>query len=84
MVTSAWSDPNDAERNIAWTRELFAAMGPHLAGTTYVNYLGGDEGLDGVRAAYGAKLERLALLKLKYDPENVFRMNQNLMLAARQ
>ena len=44
VVTSAWSDPKDAERNIAWTRELFDAMRPFAAQGAYVNYLGGDEG----------------------------------------
>ena len=78
VVTSAWSDPADTERNIRWTRDLFAAMGPFIADASYVNYLGGDEGAEGLRAAYGAKFERLSLLKLKYDPRNVFRMNQNV------
>jgi hypothetical protein len=79
VVTSAWSDPMDSERNIAWTRELFDAMRPFMAEAAYVNYLGGDEGADGLRAAYGAaKLERLMLLKMKYDPTNLFRMNQNV------
>jgi FAD/FMN-containing dehydrogenase len=83
VVTSAWSDPNDTEQNVAWTRELFAAMRPFLSDATYVNYLGGDEGVDGVRAAYGAKFERLTILKAKFDPNNMFRMNQNLAPAAR-
>jgi FAD/FMN-containing dehydrogenase len=78
VVTSAWSDPKDAERNIAWTRELFDAMRPFAAQGAYVNYLGGDEGTDGLKAAYGAKLARLAALKAKFDPTNLFRMNQNI------
>jgi len=78
VVTSAWSNPKDAERNIAWTRELFEAMRPFAASGAYVNYLGGDEGLDGLKAAYGAKLDRLAALKAKFDARNMFRMNQNI------
>jgi FAD/FMN-containing dehydrogenase len=78
VVTSAWSDPNDSERNIAWTREFFDAMRPFAAKGAYVNYLGGDEGVDGLKAAYGAKLQRLAALKAKFDPTNLFRMNQNI------
>jgi FAD/FMN-containing dehydrogenase len=78
VVTSAWLDPKDAEQNIAWTRELFAALRPFAAPGAYVNYLGGDEGVEGLKAAYGAKLERLAALKTKYDPKNLFRMNQNI------
>jgi FAD/FMN-containing dehydrogenase len=78
VVTSAWSDPKDTEQNIAWTRELFGAMRPFAAQGAYVNYLGGDEGVDGLKAAYGAKLARLAALKAKFDPTNLFRMNQNI------
>ena len=78
VVTSAWSDPKDTERNVAWTRGLFTAMRPFVAPGAYVNYLGGDEGKEGIEAAYGAKLARLAVIKAKYDPTNLFRMNQNI------
>jgi FAD/FMN-containing dehydrogenase len=85
VVTSAWSDPRDTERNIAWTRGLFDAMRPFLADAAYVNYLGGDEGEEGLRASYGvAKLARLSALKMKYDPGNLFRMNQNVRPVAAQ
>jgi FAD/FMN-containing dehydrogenase len=79
VVTSAWSDPKDADRNIAWTRTFFEAMRPFAAGGAYVNYLGGDEGADGLKAAYGAKLARLGSLKAKFDPTNLFRMNLNIV-----
>jgi FAD/FMN-containing dehydrogenase len=83
VVTSAWSDPADTERNIAWTRGLYEAMRPFLATAAYVNYYTGDEGPEGLSAAYGeAKLARLAALKTKYDPDNLFRMNQNVPPAA--
>ena len=83
VVTSAWSDPADTERNVTWTRELYAAMRPFLADAAYVNYFAGDEGLAGLEAAYGTeKLRRLAQLKVKYDPNNRFRMNQNVTPAA--
>ena len=62
-----------------WTRDLFKAMRPFSAEGAYVNYLGGDEGLDGLRAAYGTKLTRLMTLKTKYDSANLFRMNQNIV-----
>jgi FAD/FMN-containing dehydrogenase len=82
LVTSGWRDPADTERNIRWTREFFDAMRPFLASGAYVNYLG-DEGPAGPRAAYGAgKYARLAALKMKYDPANLFRMNQNIEPAA--
>jgi FAD/FMN-containing dehydrogenase len=82
VVTSAWSDPKDAERNIDWTRDFFDAMRPFAAPGAYVNYLGGDEGADGLKAAYGAKLARLAALKAKFDPGNLFRMNLNIAPAS--
>jgi FAD/FMN-containing dehydrogenase len=78
VVTSAWPDANDSERNIAWTRELLDALRPYAAPAAYLNYLGGDEGLAGLQAAYGNKLERLAAIKAKYDPTNLFRFNQNI------
>ena len=78
VVTSAWSEPGDRERNIAWTREFFDAMQPFLAPTAYLNYLG-DDAQDRLVAAFGAeKYARLAALKSKYDPTNVFRINQNI------
>ena len=70
------------EKNISWTRAFFDAMRPFAAPGAYVNYLGADEGADGIKAAYGAKLVRLAALKAKFDPQNLFRMNQNIAPAA--
>ena len=75
---SLWSDPADDERNIEWTRELSQAMKPYTTGRAYLNFLG-DEGQARVRAAFGPeKYERLVALKDKWDPENVFRLNQNI------
>lgn len=78
VVTSAWSDPKDTDTNIAWTRDFFNAMRSFAGKGAYVNYLGGDEGADGLKAAYGAKLARLAELKARYDPTNLLRLNQNI------
>jgi hypothetical protein len=77
LILSQWPDPADTARNIEWTRAFFAAMRPHLENAVYVNNLG-DEGDKRVRAAYGANYERLAAVKAKYDPTNVFRMNHNI------
>jgi len=83
LVTSAWSDAADTEKNILWTRQFFEAMGPFAAKASYVNYIG-DEGVEGVRAAYGdEKFARLAAMKTKFDPTNLFRMNQNVTPAFR-
>jgi FAD/FMN-containing dehydrogenase len=66
-----------AEFETAWTRGFFDALAPYRTGV-YVNFLG-DEGLDRVREAYGEeKFRRLLHLKDRYDPDNVFRNNQNI------
>jgi FAD/FMN-containing dehydrogenase len=77
VVTTMWTDPKDSDANIRWTRNFWEAMKPHLAEAAYVNYLG-DVEEEGIRAAYGQKYERLAVLKEKYDPTNFFCMNQNI------
>ena len=78
-INAVWTpeDP-DAERHIQWARDYFAAMQPHAGDRVYVNFLG-DEGPHRVRQAYGsATYDRLAELKATYDPDNFFRLNQNI------
>jgi FAD/FMN-containing dehydrogenase len=77
VVTTMWTDTEDAERNIQWTRGFWEAMKPFFADAAYVNYLG-EVTEEGVRTAYGSKYERLATLKAKYDPTNFFCLNQNI------
>ncbi|MCH8849940.1 MAG: FAD-binding oxidoreductase [Chloroflexi bacterium] len=78
LFASQWQDPSETERNVAWTRETYSALEPYMAAGRYVNYLGEDEGEDPVAAAYGPNYDRLRELKAKYDPDNLFRMNQNV------
>jgi len=81
LIVSSWPDRAENDKHIRWTRELWQALQPHASGDVYVNYLGqeADEGEDRIRAAYGAqKYERLRALKQEYDPQNMFRMNQNI------
>ena len=73
-----WMDPAQSQQCIQWTKETYAAMEPFMAAGRYVNYLSDDEGGDPVAAAYGTNYERLRQLKATYDPENFFRMNQNI------
>lgn len=76
---TTWTDPADTERNIAWTRDAWAQMHRYSSGGLYLNFPGfGEEKEDLVRAAYGQNYQRLAALKTKYDPANLFRMNQNI------
>jgi FAD/FMN-containing dehydrogenase len=77
-IMSAWPNPADSDQNIQWTREFSAAIEPFATGGAFVSFLG-EEGQDGVRAAYGpSTYERLVRLKNKYDPTNMFQMNQNI------
>jgi len=72
-----WEDPADDERCIRWARDFFNASAPFASGGVYVNFLTADEGLR-IRAAYGPNYDRLTQVKRKYDPGNLFRMNQNI------
>jgi FAD/FMN-containing dehydrogenase len=78
-INAVWTeDEPDADEHVAWTRAYFDAMQEHASGRAYVNFLG-DEGADRVREAYGTETyDRLVALKRAYDPDNVFRLNQNI------
>jgi FAD/FMN-containing dehydrogenase len=77
-----WTDPDESpDPHVAWARGLWDAMRPWSTGT-YVNHLG-DEGEGRVREAYGDSYDRLVSLKQEWDPDNVFRLNQNIVPAAR-
>jgi hypothetical protein len=74
---SGWTDPGDDAQNVAWARDLWSALQPFAPDGVYVNELV-DEGEDRIRAAYGPAYDRLAALKNRYDPANLFRLNQNI------
>lgn len=77
-ILSQWPDPGDSERNIEWTRRMDAALRPWANERVYLNWIG-DEGEERVKSGYGPeKYRRLVELKNKYDPENLFRLNQNV------
>jgi FAD/FMN-containing dehydrogenase len=73
-------DPADNPEMIAWTRAYWAALHPYSAGGAYINMMmdATDEGQDRVRASYGQHYDRLAQIKRKFDPNNLFRVNQNI------
>jgi FAD/FMN-containing dehydrogenase len=77
VLTGQWSDPNETEANLAWVRDTFAALEPYTAPKVYVNYLADDDNAR-VAAAYGPNLARLAELKQRYDPANLFHLNHNI------
>ena len=79
VIISRWADPAEAEQNVAWARETSKAAKPFTTGRVYLNYIGEGEAPDRVRAAFAPdKLTRLAWIKHKYDPTNLFRINQNI------
>ncbi len=76
-------DPANNERTISWAKSYFDALHPYSAGGAYVNFMM-EEGEDRVKATYGDNYERLAAIKAKYDPDNFFRVNQNIKPSAKR
>ncbi len=77
-IHTRWSNAADDQACIAWARGLFDALTPHATGGVYVNFMPEDEAQRVRAGAYGVNYERLARLKAKFDPDNLFRMNQNI------
>jgi FAD/FMN-containing dehydrogenase len=79
-MDSIWSDAKDDAANIAWSRDFWSRLQPHSqAGRAYLNFAGlGEDGEGLVRRSYGSNFERLAQVKQRYDPANLFRSNQNI------
>jgi len=76
-VHGRWSDAAQDEECLAWCRDLFAATASYATGEAYVNFMTDEEG-DRLSEAYGGSYQRLVELKNRYDPGNLFRMNQNI------
>jgi FAD/FMN-containing dehydrogenase len=76
-VISQWNDPAEAAGHIQWTREFWNAVEPFASGEVYVNHLDAEEA-GRITGAYSRNYQRLVALKNKYDPTNLFRMNQNI------
>jgi len=70
-------DPANNEKTISWTKSYWDALHPYSAGGAYVNFMM-DEGEERVKATYGDNYKRLVEIKTKYDPGNLFRVNQNI------
>jgi len=80
-VHARWENASDDNKCISWARALFKESAPYATGGVYVNFMTEEE-TDRVKAAYGPNYERLVALKKKYDPKNLFRMNQNIRPSA--
>jgi FAD/FMN-containing dehydrogenase len=77
VIVGVDPDPANNERIIGWAKEYWSALHPHSAGGAYVNFMM-EEGQDRIKATYRDNYERLVDIKNKYDPTNLFRVNQNI------
>jgi FAD/FMN-containing dehydrogenase len=77
-IVGVWNDPKDEAACTAWARSTYDDLQPFSTGSVYVNYLGVGDEEERVQAAYGSNYERLAEIKQKHDPGNLFRVNQNI------
>jgi FAD/FMN-containing dehydrogenase len=80
VIVGVSPNPADKDMITRWARNYWSETHPYSAGGAYINMMmdANDEGGDRVRASYGANYDRLARVKATYDPENVFRVNQNI------
>ena len=78
LIPTEWVDPAHTEANIAWTKDTYAALSEHFRGGRWLNYLGDDED-DAIRSAYGPNYDRLVEVKRRFDPDNVFHRNHNIV-----
>ena len=76
-VHGRWSDASQDEGGISWCRDLWNAIDQYATGEAYVNFMTEEEA-DRLESAYGPSYQRLVGLKNRYDPTNLFRMNQNI------
>jgi FAD/FMN-containing dehydrogenase len=81
VIVGVDPDPAKTHRIVAWAKEYWEALHPYSAGGAYVNFMM-DEGEDRIRATYRGNYERLVAVKTKYDPLNLFRVNQNIKPSA--
>lgn len=77
LLISQWTDHADTDACIAWARTTFETLAPHMADRAYTNYLPADDH-GRVQQAFGVNYRRLAELKRRYDPDNLFHLNQNI------
>jgi FAD/FMN-containing dehydrogenase len=78
LVEARWDDPSRDAEHIDWVRDFHAALTQYTTGDVEMNFLTEDEPTNRLRRAYGANYDRLVEVKTKWDPNNLFRMNQNI------
>jgi FAD/FMN-containing dehydrogenase len=80
IIAGADPDPSEKDKIVDWTQKFWSDIHPHSAGGSYVNFLQ-EEGQDRIAASYRNNYKRLSVVKRKYDPSNLFRVNQNILPA---
>jgi hypothetical protein len=78
VIAAIDPDPAKAVSLVTWGRNYWKAVHPHNLGGAYINFMMDDEPQGRVQASYGSNFERLTAVKAKYDPDNLFRVNQNI------
>jgi len=78
VIAGMWPDPKQNDANIRWVKDYYAALAPHSEKGGYINFAASDDS-DRVAANFGRSFDQLRKLKAKYDPSNLFRINQNIM-----
>ncbi len=76
-------DPANKDKITAWAKKYWQALHPYSAGGAYINFMM-DEGEDRIEATYADNYEKLTRIKTKYDPDNLFRVNQNIKPARKE
>jgi FAD/FMN-containing dehydrogenase len=76
VIAGMWPEPADNDSNTQWVRDYYAATAPYSEEGGYINFMGADD-QDRIKANYKGNYDRLVDVKRKYDPGNVFHMNQN-------
>jgi FAD/FMN-containing dehydrogenase len=77
VIAGAWPDPADNEANIKWVRDYSDATAPQSEEGGYIGFMAGDD-QGRIKANYKGNYERLVQIKRKYDPDNLFHLNQNI------
>jgi FAD/FMN-containing dehydrogenase len=79
VIVGVDPDPANADTIRTWAREYWEAVHPHAAGGAYVNFLMPEDGAERIREVYGENYDRLVEIKRRYDPDNLFRVNHNIV-----
>ena len=81
VIVGVDPDPANKDRMTRWANAYWKALHPHSAGGAYVNFMMHDEGQDRIKATYRGNYARLVEIKTRHDPDNFFRVNQNIRAA---